>query len=155
MMNILILFTCIGTGTVGGIFFAFSSFVMKALAELPAAQSVAAMQRINVVVLNRAFLVLFVGTAALGVTCIAAAFFPWSAPRSPLLVAAGALYVVGSFLVTGRCNVPMNDRLARMDALSPEAAAYWPRYVQEWLRWNHVRTAASAASCACCALALA
>ena|SRR5690625_922857 len=155
MVEGLILLTCVGAGTVGGIFFGFSSFIMKALSELPTVQGVATMQRINVVVLNPLFLTLFVGTTVLGVTCVALAFFPWSVSRSTLLIAAGALYVVGSFLVTGRFNVPMNNRLERLDAESAEAAAYWPQYVRQWLWWNHVRTGASAASCACSALALA
>ncbi|HET9818240.1 MAG TPA: anthrone oxygenase family protein [Rhodanobacteraceae bacterium] len=155
MIEALILLACLGAGTLGGIFFAFSSFVMKALGDLPTAQGVAAMQRINVVVLNPVFLALFVGTAVLGVACVALAFFPWSATRSTLLIAAGALYVVGSFLVTGRFNVPLNNRLGRLDAESPEAAAYWPQYIRQWLEWNHVRSFASVASCACSALALA
>lgn len=154
MIEGLILVACVGAGTVGGIFFGFSSFIMKALSKLPTAQGVAAMQRINVVVLNPVFLTLFVGTAVLGVACVALAFFPWSVSRSPLLIAAGTLYVMGSFLVTGIFNVPMNNRLERLDAESAEAAAYWPQYVHQWLRWNHVRTAASAASAACSALAL-
>nr|WP_264299110.1 anthrone oxygenase family protein [Pseudomonas sp. FME51] len=82
------------------------------------------------------------------------AFFPWTASRSPLLISASALYVLGSFFVTVGFNVPMNNRLGRLDAESAEAAAYWPQYVRQWVRWNHVRTLASAASCACSALAL-
>lgn len=154
MIEALVLLTCVGAGTVGGVFFGFSSFVMRALSELPTAQGVAAMQRINVVVLNPVFLTLFVGTAVLGAACVVVAFFPWSTSRSLLLISAGALYVVGSFVVTGRFNVPLNNRLGRLDAESAEAAAYWPVYVRQWVRWNHVRTLASAASCACSALAL-
>jgi uncharacterized membrane protein len=142
-------------GTVGGVFFAFSTFVMKALAQLPAAQGVAAMQRINGVVLNPFFLGAFMGTAVLGAGCAVAAFFPWSAPRSPWLLCAGLLYLAGSFLVTVAFNVPRNERLARLGAESPEGAAYWGVYVREWSRWNHVRTAASLASAACRAAALA
>lgn len=154
MLEALILLMCIGAGTVGGIFFAFSSFIMRALAELPATQGVAAMQRINVVVLNPVFLTLFVGTAVLGLASIVVAFFPWSNPRSPLLLTAGVSYVVGSFLVTMRCNVPLNNRLDRLDAESADAIEFWPEYVAKWLRWNHVRTAASIATAACSALAL-
>ena len=50
MLTTLVLPTCIGAGIIGGVFFAFSTFIMKALAELPASQGAAAMQRINVVV---------------------------------------------------------------------------------------------------------
>jgi uncharacterized membrane protein len=45
----------LGSRLVAGIFFAFSNFVMKALARVPPAQGVAAMQSIDVVVLNRWF----------------------------------------------------------------------------------------------------
>lgn len=36
------------------------------------------------------------------------------------------------------CNVPLNDRLARVEPASADVA--WPAYVAAWLRWNHVRT---------------
>jgi uncharacterized membrane protein len=42
-----ILFAALGSGLVGGVFFAFSTFVMRALARVPAAQGIAAMQSIN------------------------------------------------------------------------------------------------------------
>jgi uncharacterized membrane protein len=155
MLTALALLACIGAGTVGGVFFAFSTFVMKALAQLPASQGVAAMQRINVVVLNRLFLGVFMGTAVLAAGCVVASVIPWSAPRSPLLLAAGLLYVVGTFFVTVAFNVPRNERLARLNAESSEAAVYWPVYVREWSMWNHLRTAASVASAACSAAALA
>jgi len=155
MLSTLALLASIGSGTIGGVFFAFSAFVMQALAELPPSQGIAAMQRINVVVLNPLFLGVFMGTALLAGTCAVASFFPWSAPRSPLLLAGGLLYLVGSFYVTRTFNVPKNRRLARLNAEQSEAAAYWPVYVREWSYWNHVRTAASLASAACCAAALA
>src|SRR5262245_20687986 len=139
MVSALALLTCIGAGTVGGVFFAFSTFVMQALAQLPPGQGVAAMQRINVVVLNPLFLGVFVGSALLAVACIVVSFVSWSAPRSPLLLAAGLLYLVGSFFVTRAFNVPRNQELARLNAESSEATAYWPRYVREWCQWNHVR----------------
>jgi uncharacterized membrane protein len=155
MLNSLPLLVCIGAGLVGGVFFAFSAFVMKALAELPAAQGIQAMQRINVVVLNPLFLGAFVGTAVLAGICIVAGFFPWGSPKSFLLLAAGLTYVLGSFGVTAAFNVPRNERLAKLPPESAEAAAYWPNYVREWMIWNHVRTIASLVSAACAAGALA
>jgi uncharacterized membrane protein len=154
MLTSLALLACIGAGTIGGVFFAFSTFVMKALAQLPANQGVAAMQRINVVVLSPLFLGVFMGTALLSAGCVVASL-PWSTPRSPLLLAAGLLYLVGSFFVTIVFNVPRNERLARLNAESSEAVVYWPAYVREWSRWNHLRTAASVASAACSAASLA
>lgn len=153
LTDLLVLFTALGAATVGGVFFAFSSFVMKALAQLPAAHGVAAMQRINVVVINPLFLGAFMGTLLLGIACVIVSFLPWIAPRSPWLLAAGVLYAVGTFGVTIAFNVPRNDRLARLDAASTEAVDYWPVYVREWTFWNHVRTVAGLASAACAACA--
>jgi uncharacterized membrane protein len=154
MLVALTLLVCIGAATVGGVFFAFSSFVMKALAGLPTSQGVAAMQRINVVVLNPVFLGLFVGTAVLALALVTQSLLSWGAPRSPWLVAAASLYLLGSVAVTGAFNVPRNERLAHLDPGSPEAAAYWPGYVRSWTRWNHVRAVASVASAICAAVAL-
>jgi uncharacterized membrane protein len=155
MLTALTLLACIGAGTVGGVFFAFSASVMKALGQLPASQAVSAMQRINVVILNPLFLGAFMGTAVLVAGCVVGSFFPWNTPRSPLLLAAGVLYLAGSFLVTMAFNVPRNERLARLNAESAEAAVYWPAYVREWSKWNHLRTAASIASAVCSAAVLA
>lgn len=145
---------CLGAATVGGVFFAFSTFVMKALAQLPVSAGVAAMQRINVVVLNPLFLGVFVGTAVLSAVAIVVGLLPWAAPRPGLWLAAGLAYGLGSFGVTTACNVPRNERLARLPPGSVEAAAYWPVYVREWLRWNHLRTIASLAAAACAAATL-
>ena len=155
MITSLPLLASIGAGLVGGVFLAFSAFVMKALAGLPAEHGIAAMQRINVVVLNPLFLGIFVGTAVLAGLCVFAGFFPWGAPRSVLLTVAGLSYLLGSFGVTAVFNVPRNERLARLDAQTDAAQAYWPVYVREWLFWNHLRTIACVVSAASAAAALA
>jgi len=134
--------------TVGGVFYGFSSFVMKALAQLPAAQGVAAMQRINIVVINPWFMGAFMGTLLLSIACVVVAVMAGSAA----LLAGGLLYALGTFGVTMAFNVPRNNRLARLDAASSDAAAYWPTYVREWTRWNHVRTAAALVAAACAVL---
>jgi len=145
---------CIGAALVGGVFFAFSTFVMKALEQLPASQGIKAMQRINVVALNPLFLSVFVGTALFASVCIVAGFVAPGATRSQLLLAAGIFHLVGCFGVTVAFNVPRNERLARLESESAQAEAYWPVYVREWLLWNHVRTIASLVAAACAAMAL-
>ena len=149
------LLLCVGSGAIGGVFFAFSTFVMRALSTIAADAGISAMQRINVVVLNRLFLGVFVGTAAIAAAASVVAVASWSPPRSVLLSIASALYLVVTFGVTIGFNVPRNNRLAQLASGSPEAQTYWPVYVREWSLWNHVRTVASLASCACSALALA
>jgi uncharacterized membrane protein len=155
MVTLLAIVTCAGAGLIGGVFFAFSAFVMKALTELPDEQGITAMQRINVVVLDPLFLGVFLGTAILAATCTFAAFYARGSASSLLLFIAGMSYLVGSVGVTMAFNVPRNERLARLPSASPEAAAYWPAYVREWLVWNHVRAAASIVSAVSAAAALA
>ncbi len=155
MQTAVTLISCIGAGIVGGVFFAFSTFVMKALAQLPVTQGAAAMRRINVVVLNPLFLGVFLGTALLSAACVVISVLGWGVERSYLLFASGLLYLVGSFLVTVGFNVPRNENLAKLDPESTQAAEYWAVYLREWSLWNHVRSVASVASAACSAGALA
>jgi uncharacterized membrane protein len=51
-LDLVTLLCAVGCGLVAGFFFAFSIRVMRALGKLPAAQAVAAMQSINVGVIN-------------------------------------------------------------------------------------------------------
>lgn len=140
--------SALGAGLIGGVFFAFSSFVMRGLGRLAPGQGIAAMQAINVAVLNPLFLGVFVGT---GVGCGVlgvAAVRGWGSPDAAYRLGAAALYLVGSLGVTGRCNVPRNDLLAALDPTDPRADELWRRYLREWTAWNHVRTAASLAAAA-------
>lgn len=115
----------------GGVFFAFSTFVLKALDQLPHEQGIAAMQRINVVVLTPAFLGVFLGTALVAGAAGMSAVLSGEGARSGWMLAASVFYIVGCFGVTAAFNVPRNDRLARLQANSEEASTSWPIYVRE------------------------
>jgi uncharacterized membrane protein len=137
------LVTALACGTIGGVFFAFSSFVMKALARLPPNEGISAMQSINVVAVNSWFLASFLGTAACCVLVMVAGLVKWSEPSAIFLLAGAAVYLAGTFLVTIVFNVPMNDALASLSATAPDRAARWASYLANWTTWNHVRTAAA------------
>jgi uncharacterized membrane protein len=130
-----------GAAIVGGIFYAFSSFVMRALARLAPLQGAEAMQAINIVVIAPSFMAVFMGTAVLSVALVGALVLAGGHGNAALLASGAACYLLGCFGVTLACNVPLNNRLAGLDGAP--AAEYWPRYAAPWLRWNHVRTAAS------------
>ncbi|MGB3563972.1 MAG: hypothetical protein WBC09_13065, partial [Thermoanaerobaculia bacterium] len=83
-----------------GFFFAFSVSVMKALGNLPPAQGIAAMQSINVVVINPVFMIAFFGTAVACVAVAISALRTWDGPGAAYLLAGGLLYLAGSFVVT-------------------------------------------------------
>ena len=145
MVSALLLVSALGCGLIGGVFFAFSSFVMVALARLPPAQGIAAMQSINIVVINPVFLTTFMGTAVACVGLAVLSLLAWT-PGGIYAPAGCALYLIGTILVTMACNVPLNDRLAAVNAASAEGAALWTHYVRRWTTWNHVRTAAALAA---------
>jgi uncharacterized membrane protein len=134
----------LGAALVAGTFFAFSSFVMKALGELPPTAGIAAMQRINVVVLNRSFLGAFMGTAVVSLLGGLLAIAGWDQPGAAWFLGGALLYVLGTFAVTAAGNVPLNDRLAEVVADDPEAVAVWSHYRDRWTRLNTLRTLAAA-----------
>jgi uncharacterized membrane protein len=144
----------VGSGAIGGVFFAFSSFVMRALARLAPHAGIAAMQSINVVVINPWFLGTFFGTAAMGIAAFAVAWPHWSSGAGAWLAAGNLLYLIGSVGVTMACNVPRNNALAKIDVADPAGTVIWKRYVAEWTAWNHVRTAASLAAATAFCIAL-
>lgn len=145
----------LGCGLIAGVFFAFSTFVMAALARLPPAQGIGAMQSINVVVINPAFLGVFFGTAVLCVVLIVAALLTWGETGAIYLLVGGVLYLVGTIGVTMACNVPRNNALAAVAPDSADGANLWARYVSGWTAWNHVRAAAALLAAASYAIALA
>lgn len=142
-LPVLVAMTALGSGLIAGVFFAFSSFVMAALGRLPSSQGIAAMQSINIAVVNPVFMTVLFGTAALGALLAAWALRVWQSPGAEYLLAGGLLALTGAALVTIMFNVPLNDTLARVDPASAGGAEVWGRYLSEWTAWNHLRTAAS------------
>ena len=133
----------LGSALVGGVFFAFSSFVMKALARVPSPEGIAAMQSINIVVINRSFLGAFMGTAVLSLGVIGLALFNWAHPSAMFFLGAGVFYIAGTFIVTLFGNVPLNNQLAAVSAADRASRDVWDRYLKRWTTWNHVRAVAA------------
>jgi uncharacterized membrane protein len=112
-LSTLTLVAAVGCGIVAGAFYAFSSFVMGALAKLPAPQGIAAMQSINVVVINPWFMTPFVGTAVLCLGLVVTTFFTWQRPGTGWMLAGALSYFLGTFVVTIALNVPRKRRAGR------------------------------------------
>ena len=137
---------------VGGVFLAFSDFIMRSLAN---ANGVEAMQVINREVFRWVFMTLFIGMApvSLGIALYGATFIG-SGPGL-LLGLAGLVYFIGCFGVTVIFNVPLNEALAKMDPELEATRHFWSgTYVPRWTFWNSVRTVASSASAALLLFAL-
>lgn len=148
------LVSALGCGLIAGVFFAFSSFVMNALGRLPPAQGIAAMQSINVAVINPWFMAPFLGTAAACIFLTVSSLLNWHKAGSTYVLAGSLLYLIGTFLVTIICNVPRNNALAIIDPASADGARQWAGYLISWTAWNHVRTMAAIAAAASLTIAL-
>ncbi|MEU6675313.1 anthrone oxygenase family protein [Streptomyces sp. NPDC046925] len=151
---VLVVLGALAAGLVAGAFVAFSTFVMPALAALPPAQGIAAMQSINVKAVTAGFMTVFMGAAGLSAVVAVVTFVLWPDEGTVELLLGSALYLFGSFGVTIAANVPRNDALAKLDAQAPQSADHWRRYVREWTLWNHIRVGASLAASASFILAL-
>jgi uncharacterized membrane protein len=144
----LIWFAIVGCGCIGGVFFAFSTFIMASLERVGAVPGAAAMNSINSVILGSLFMPVFYGTTLASLVLAVVSLSHWREPGAAPLAAAGILYVLGMFGVTLFLNVPLNN------ALVADGAAVWARYLKEWIFWNHVRTVASLGAAALFIVAL-
>lgn len=140
----------LGSGLMAGIYFAFSTFIMRAFGGLETTQSVAAMNAINKTILKSLFMPLFFGTTIVSVILMIVALVYWGTPDSGLMLAAGVFYFIGMFVCTAAFNVPLNHQLAGLNEDSTDAAEVWCRYLHTWTRWNHIRTVSSLITCGLC-----
>lgn len=139
----LTLIAAIGSGLVAGVFFAFSTFVMPALARIEPVQGIAAMQSINITAINPLFMLALFGTAVVCLFLAVFALLKSEQPNSTDLLIGSLLYLVGAIGVTIAFNVPLNDALASVKPGSPKGATLWSKYLTNWTLWNHVRTVAA------------
>ena len=148
------LFSVLGCGLIAGVFFAFSSFVMSALARLQPTQGIAAMQSINITVINPLFMAAFLGTAAACIFLAISSLLKWHQPGAPYLLLGSLLYLVGTVGVTIVGNVPLNEALATVEPSSTDGAKLWASYLANWTNWNHIRATAALAAAASLTMAL-
>jgi uncharacterized membrane protein len=154
ILVILTFAAAIGAGLVAGVFYAFSTFVMKALLRIQPSAGLAAMQSINVVVLSPWFLGVFMGTALVCIAVAIGAFARWDRIDGAYATGGALLYCIGTLGVTLARNVPLNVELAKVSGEETDAAQRWIAYVERWTKWNHIRTAAAIAAMAALMLVL-
>ncbi|RZS90083.1 putative membrane protein [Motilibacter rhizosphaerae] len=139
----------VGAGLNGGVFFAFSAFVMPALDRLPDAAATEAMRSINVTAVTAPFMTALFGTAALTLVTAWQGFRARGTRAGRLLLGGSGAYLVGVIGTTMVANVPMNDRLAA-------GTLDWADYSGPWTACNTVRAATGIAAAALlCAAAVA
>ncbi len=132
--DVLVVAAMLGSGLVAGLCFSFGSFLLRSFERLGARDAIRAMQAINAGILRSTAMVVWFGTAVLGVVVAILA------EGATIAVVAAGLYGVAAILVTGFGNVPLNEALDRVDPEAADATAAWARYRTRWSRWNTLRT---------------
>jgi uncharacterized membrane protein len=138
----------LGCALAAGVFFAFSTFVMAGLDRTEPTAAVAAMQGINRAAPGPPLMTVLFGSAVLCIAVIVVALLGGAGAAGGLPAAGAVAYLLGTVGVTMAANVPLNDRLDRVDAEGPDAATEWRHYHRRWRAWNHVRTLTSLAATA-------
>jgi len=149
--NIVLVIAGTLTGLLAGVFYAFNVAIVPALRSIKGTQHIAAMQAINEKIENPVFFLSFFGPSVL---LPLAAYLHRDGPQFPLLVAAAALHIIGANGVTVAGDIPLNNKLAKLD-ISQLSEAEADRIRQEfqgpgspWMRFHNLRTLAAIAATA-------
>lgn len=153
LVTALLWVSAIGCGLMAGLYFAFSTFILQAFDRLGPEPAAAAMNAINVQIVRSLFMPLFLGTTLTSAVLAVIGLIRIGTPGGMAMLAGGAIYVIGMFVVTMALNVPLNNALAA--AGGGDVAEMWSRYIRNWSLWNHVRTLASTLGCALFIVAIA
>eukprot|EP00567_Pseudictyota_dubia_P010305 CAMPEP_0197437340 /NCGR_PEP_ID=MMETSP1175-20131217/4600_1 /TAXON_ID=1003142 /ORGANISM="Triceratium dubium, Strain CCMP147" /LENGTH=166 /DNA_ID=CAMNT_0042966837 /DNA_START=191 /DNA_END=688 /DNA_ORIENTATION=- len=124
-------------GLNGGIFFIFSICVMPSLAAVSDSEGIEVMQKINDVIQNAWFFLVFFGGFFQGIALLTILLRQGKSARKYVYwkygLSSSLCYIGGCILVTVFANVPRNNALAGMDPSSNEAATYWrEEYLTKW-----------------------
>lgn len=116
-----------------GLYFAFSNTIMPSLKQFESGADV--MAEINKVILNPVFMAVFLlsGIGSLYLMIVA----------DGLLAVSGAIFLIGTTLVTMVKNLPLNNQLRDSDKERPQV---WQHYLDKWVFWNHIRTGSAVIS---------
>ncbi len=135
--------TVVTTGLSAGLLCAFGYSVLPGLNRADPQVAVAAMQRMNVAIVNPLFLVIFFGGLVFGALSVWAYWddgLRWWILAAVILTAAG-------IAITMTINVPANDRLAAAgEVTAATAPQVWSDFVTVWVGWNIVRAVVTASS---------
>mgnify|MGYP001203358405 CR=1 FL=1 len=127
-------------GFIGGVYFAFSFFVMHSLNKINHLEAIRMMNTINSIILKSPFMFLFFLSSFISVILFLKNLILLKINYNQFL--SSLIFLGGMFLCTASKNVPLNKKLANFDfndtSSDPEIEWY---YYKNWIKWNHIRTA--------------
>jgi uncharacterized membrane protein len=155
MQNLTLVAATLTTGLMAGLFFAFTCAVMPALRGTDDRAFVDVMQRINVSIINPAFLAVFMGGLVLTAAACVATWRDTDRGALPWIIGGLVLYAA-MFVITRAINIPLNDQLETAGDPSriTDLGTVRDNFEGKWVVWNIVRTVANVAAFACLSYAL-
>jgi uncharacterized membrane protein len=135
-----------------GVYYAFACSVIPGLNRGDPRVFVAAMQQINLAIINPWFMLTFLGAPLVAALAAVLSYgrpgFAWAL--------AGFVLAAATFLITIALNVPLNNALGAAGDASTLAdpAAVVAAFEPGWSRWNTVRALTSTAALGCLSWAL-
>ena len=127
------------TGLSAGLFYAWSVSVIPGTQKIDDLSYLHTMQSINREILNPAFFIIFFGSL---ITLFCSTFFTYSVSTTAfwVLIIATGFYLVGTVVVTGLGNVPLNNELEalKISELSTQEITEFRMYYES--RWNKLHT---------------
>jgi uncharacterized membrane protein len=148
------LLAALGSILIAGTFFAYATLVLPAVSRMTPKSGIRAMQAITLSAKGPLFLLVFFGTAALAAILGVAAPFRWSEPNALYLLAGSLLYLNGPLGITLLRNLPLNKKLAIVNADSDAGVQVWKDYLPDWSLWNLARVITGLAAGVCFIVAL-
>ncbi len=132
-------FMALWSAVIGGVFSAFSEFIMGALLRAAPASGIESMQQINRRVIKTLFVAGIISIAVLSILFSLHALLSLKGSAQLMILLAALVYLPSVFFVTVLGSVPMNNKLDTLNPQSVEAETYWPIYGRDWTRLNHLR----------------
>lgn len=151
MFELLLVVTALLCGLVAGLLFGFAVVAMPGIKVLGDREFIRAFQVMDRVIQGNQplFMLAWVGSVVLLVATTVVGFGTVEGEDLGLLIAAALVYIVGVQVPTGAINIPLNNRLQRVDtetAGETQLAEERGAFESKWNRWNAIRTTLAALS---------
>ncbi len=136
IIDILLVIIILQIGLTSGLLFIFAFAVNPGLARLSEEEYFRAMKYINIVILNPIFFLVFMGPL---ITMPLLTYMSWNDSSMFILIPISTiLYLLGVLLITTIKNVPLNNKLEKLNSNEFKGVFIW--YRKPWNFWHNIRT---------------
>lgn len=136
IIDILLVIIILQIGLTSGLLFIFTFAVNPGLARLSEEEYFRAMKYINIVILNPIFFLVFMGPL---ITMPILTYMSWNDSSMFILIPISTiLYLLGVLLITAIKNVPLNNKLEKLNSTEFKGVFIW--YRKPWNFWHNIRT---------------